>query len=155
MDSGTYRRFIAAQVWPVLMNAPQKRPSAISLALTSSSTRPASLPPSSNVTRASDAAVDSTILRPVSVEPVNISLSMPWFVDNAAPTLPSPVTTLSTPSGRTVLMTLTSAKTDSGVYSEGFITTVLPMRNAGANCQTEIIMGQFHGPIAPTTPSGR
>jgi hypothetical protein len=25
----------------------------------------------------------------------------------------------------------------------------------GATCQTVIIMGQFHGPIAPTTPTGR
>src|SRR5699024_9376240 len=104
---------------------------------------------------AREAAVDSTILRPVSVEPVNMSLSMFSLVDRAAPTLPSPVTMLRTPSGRTLLMTLTSARTDSGVYSEGFMTTVLPMRNAGASCHTEIIIGQFHGPIAPTTPSGR
>ena len=40
----------------------------------------------------------------------------------------------------------------SGVYL-GLTTTVLPIRSDGAICQTEIIMGQFHGPIAPTTPS--
>ena len=47
-----------------------------------------------------------------------------------------------------------SPSTDSGVYSEGLTTTVLPMRRDAATCQTVIIMGQFHGPIAPTTPSG-
>src|SRR5699024_2593884 len=41
-----------------------------------------------------------------------------------------------------------------GVCSDGFITTVLPIRNDGANCHTEIIIGQFHGPMAPTTPMG-
>ena len=46
-------------------------------------------------------------------------------------------------------MTFTSASTDSGVYSDGFIDGV-----AHAQCWgqlfTEIIIGQFHGPIAPT-----
>ena len=41
------------------------------------------------------------------------------------------------------------------MYSEGLTTTVLPIRRAGAICQTVIIIGQFHGPIAPTTPIGR
>ena len=40
------------------------------------------------------------------------------------------------------------------MYSEGLTTTVLPMRSDGAICQMVIIIGQFHGPIAPTTPSG-
>ena len=42
-----------------------------------------------------------------------------------------------------------------GVFEAGFMTTVLPMRSDGASCQTLIIIGQFHGPMAPTTPSGR
>ncbi len=52
-------------------------------------------------------------------------------------------------------MTLTSARTLSGVLPEGLTTTALPIRRAGAICQMVIIMGQFHGPIAPTTPIGR
>src|SRR5579872_474823 len=51
MASGTYSRFIAAQVWPLLMNAPQNRPSAIACGSTSGSTMAASLPPSSRVSR--------------------------------------------------------------------------------------------------------
>ena len=42
-----------------------------------------------------------------------------------------------------------------GCMSEGLTTTALPIRRAGAICQMVIIMGQFHGPIAPTTPMGR
>ena len=52
-------------------------------------------------------------------------------------------------------MTFARARTDSGVYSDGLTTTALPIRRAGAICQTVIIMGQFQGPIAPTTPMGR
>ena len=46
------------------------------------------------------------------------------------------------------------ASTLSGVNSDGLTTTVLPIRSAGAICQMPIISGQFHGPIAPTTPTG-
>ena len=59
------------------------------------------------------------------------------------------------PSGRASLMVSTRASTRSGVYSEGLTTTALPIRRAGAICQTVIIMGQFQGPMAPTTPMGR
>jgi hypothetical protein len=92
---------------------------------------------------------------PVAVEPVNMTLSTSGWAAMLSPTSRPPATTCSTPSGRTWLSTCTRASTDSGVYSEGFITTVLPMRRAGASCQTEIIIGQFHGPIAATTPRGR
>jgi hypothetical protein len=35
------------------------------------------------------------------------------------------------------------------------ITTVVPIRRAGATCHMVIIIGQFRGPIARTTPAGR
>ena len=41
-----------------------------------------------------------------------------------------------------------------GVNDDGLTTTVFPIRKEGAICQMPIISGQFHGPIAPTTPSG-
>ena len=92
---------------------------------------------------------------PVAVEPVNMTLSMSLWVLSSWPTSRPPATTCRTPSGSTWLMTWTRASTLNGVYSLGFITTVLPMRRAGASCQTLIIIGQFHGPMAPTTPNGR
>src|SRR5699024_11958147 len=91
---------------------------------------------------------------PVLVEPVNMILSMSGCSETARPMSPAPGTTCNTLSGRTWFRTATRAWTDSGVYSDGFITTVLPIRRDGANCQMEIIIGQFHGPIAPTPPIG-
>ena len=92
---------------------------------------------------------------PVPVEPVNISLSMSGWVVRCAPRSPSPATTVRTSSGRTLLRTWPRAKTLKGVYSDGLTTTVLPIRRDGATCQIVIIIGQFHGPMAPTTPAGR
>ena len=81
-------------------------------------------------------------------------LSTPSCSDSALPTSPPPGTTCRTSAGSTWLSTWIRPSTDSGVYSEGLTTTVLPMRSEAATCHTVIIMGQFHGPIAPTTPSG-
>ena len=93
---------------------------------------------------------------PVAVEPVNISLSTSGWLGQARAHLAGrPATTVRTSAGRTLLSTSTRASTLSGVYSEGLTTTVLPIRSAGATCQMVIIIGQFHGPIAPTTPTGR
>ncbi len=40
------------------------------------------------------------------------------------------------------------------VYSLGLITTVLPAASAGAIFDVVSVSGEFHGVIAPTTPSG-
>ena len=100
-------------------------------------------------------ADERMIALPVAVDPVNMTLPTAPCDASASPTSRPPDTTVSSPSGSSSLSTLTSARTESGVYSDGLTTTVLPMRRAGAICQVVIIMGQFHGPIAPTTPMGR
>ncbi len=92
---------------------------------------------------------------PVAVEPVNMILPIPGCAARASPTSRPPETTDRMPSGSSWFRTWTRARTESGVYSEGLTTTALPIRRAGASCQTVIIMGQFQGPIAPTTPMGR
>ena len=51
-------------------------------------------------------------------------------------------------------MSSASTRSDSGVCSAGLITTQLPAASAGANFQTAIRIGKFHGMICPTTPSG-
>ena len=43
---------------------------------------------------------------------------------------------------------------DSGVSSEGFMTTVLPAASAGPSFQLVNISGKFQGTIWPTTPMG-
>ena len=92
---------------------------------------------------------------PASVEPVNMILPIAGCSARRAPTLRSPETTVSRPSGSSSLRTLARARTESGVILEGLTTTALPILRAGAICQMVIIMGQFQGPMAPTTPMGR
>ena len=43
----------------------------------------------------------------------------------------------------------------SGVYGDGFRTSVLPARSAGAIFQKASVSGKFHGVMAATTPRGR
>ena len=117
-------------------------------------TMPASLPPSSRVRRLTVSAEDLMIALPAAVEPVNMILPMAGCSARRAPTSRSPEMTVRTPSGSSSLRTLIRARTESGVILEGLTTAVLPMRRAGAICQMVIIMGQFQGPIAPTTPMG-
>src|SRR5881394_981021 len=134
------------------MNEPQNSPSAMALGSASGSTMPASLPPSSSVSRLSEGAALSMILRPVAVDPVKVSLAIPGWRDIAAATSFSQVITLTTPGGSTSLMISTRRIVDSGVLGDGFMITVLPARTAGMMCQQAIITGQFHGVIEPTTP---
>lgn len=95
-----------------------------------------------------------TISRPVLVEPVNMTFATSLWAASAAPISRPPEMPMSTSSGRCRFISSMTASTDSGVYSLGFATTVLPIRSAGAICQIAISAGQFHGLMAPTTPSG-
>src|SRR5699024_2493239 len=128
------------------MNAPQNRSSAMAAGSAAASTMPAALPPRSEVVLGGLSAALRTIAGPGVVDPVNLIVSTSAWLVSAAPTAPSPGTTASTSAGSAWLTTATSACTDSGVYSEGLRTTVLPIFSAGANCHTEIIIGQFQGP---------
>ena len=92
---------------------------------------------------------------PVLTEPVNITLPTRGSRTRASPTSPAPVTAVSTPGGSASLRTAAMARPVSVVYSLGFWTTALPIRSAGAICQQAMIIGQFHGVMAPTTPIGR
>ena len=81
---------------------------------------------------------------------------MSGWADRYAPTFsPSPLTRLKTPAG-TPASSRASAKTIAlnGETSEGFTTIVHPAAKAGATLQANWLMGQFHGVIIPTTPSG-
>ncbi len=43
---------------------------------------------------------------------------------------------------------------DAEVISDGFITMVLPAARAGASDMIAMKVGEFHGVMTPTTPSG-
>lgn len=65
------------------------------------------------------------------------------------------MTTLSVPSGKPASVTSSASRsTDAEVCSDGLTTIVLPMVNAGASLLVVSVSGEFHGVIAPTTPSG-
>ena len=80
---------------------------------------------------------------PVSVEPVNATLSTPGCLTRCAPTtLPSPGTTLTTPGGTPTSFASSARRSaDSGVAESGFSTTVQPAASAGASFQVDIISG--------------
>ena len=95
------------------------------------------------------------IMRPVVVSPVKAILAMRLFCASGLPaSMPKPLTTLSTPSGRMPPISSISTRIDMGVCSAGFSTTQLPAASAGASFQVAISSGKFHGMIWPTTPSG-
>src|SRR3546814_20277391 len=74
-----------AQTWPLLKNAKAKMAGATVLTSASGNTIAASLPPSSSVRRLSVGATAPMIARPVSVEPVNVTLATSACLHNCAP----------------------------------------------------------------------
>ena len=93
---------------------------------------------------------------PVAVEPVNATLSTPGWAASAAPrSRLDPATTLNTPGGKPASSsTWAKASVDAGECSEGFTTNVQPAARAGASLNVISSSGEFHGVMAPTTPTG-
>src|SRR5688572_17760621 len=93
---------------------------------------------------------------PVASDPVNATLATSGCSTSGAPTSgPSPVTTLTTPGGKPACSTsFMNSSVDAEVYSDGWMTTVLPAASAGASFHASSSSGEFHGTIAATTPSG-
>ena len=113
------------------------------------------LPPSSSVTRLSALPALAPISRPTTVEPVKAILSTPGWSTSAAPVSPSPVITLSTPSGSPASSASSPSRSAvSGVCSAGLSTTVQPAASAGPIFQAAISRGKFQGMICPATPTG-
>src|SRR6478735_9229467 len=116
----------------------------------------ADLPPSSRVTRFIVLDAAWIIDRPVSVEPVKLTLLTPGCSARALPTrAPEPVRTCSasptTPSSFTIWPRRT---VDSGVRAAGLTITALPQARAGAIPHDAIGRGKFHGEMTATTPIG-
>ena len=110
------------------------------------------LPPSSRLTRLHPAAAAIMTFWPTARLPVNDSLStIGWLIRACPAGSPGPVTTFSTPSGRTSLISWVNANV---AYSEGLRTIVQPAARAGATFWANSTSGAFHGITAPTTPTG-
>ena len=101
-----------------------------------------------------DVAVQA-IPRATSVAPVKATLSTPGCSTSGAPADgPSTVTTLRTPGGRNSWQISAMSRLVSGASSAALSTMVFPAARAAGTLNPAIISGEFHGRIAPTTPSG-
>src|SRR5258705_1233812 len=123
----------------------------------SSKTIVADLPPSSRKRRFIVAAPFSMIRLPTTVDPVKEIRST--FGDNvsSSPTKWSDaVTTLMTPAGMLVFSAINRPSRVAlyGVFGAGFNTIVLPVASACPIFWIDTSNGEFHGTIAPTTPTG-
>ena len=116
----------------------------------------ADLPPSSWVTRFTVGAALIATCTPARVDPVKETMSMPGCEAIAAPTVgPSPFTRLKTPGGTPASCRISVKRIAfNGATSVGFSTMVQPAASAGATLQAIWLIGQFHGVIIPTTPTG-
>ena len=100
------------------------------------------LPPSSSVTRFSELPHLAPISRPTTVDPVKATLSTSGQSTSAAPVVPSPVSTLSVPSGNPASSASSPSRSAvSGVCSAGFRTIEQPAASAGATFQIAISSG--------------
>ncbi|MNP20335.1 hypothetical protein D3C76_1129040 [compost metagenome] len=95
-----YRRLAQTQVWPLLRYLETSAPSTAASRSASSKTMKGALPPSSRETFLMSLAHSTISWRPISVEPVKLSLRTSGLPVSSAPTSPAlPVTTLNTPLG--------------------------------------------------------
>ena len=107
----------------------------------SSKTTTGALPPSSRWARLRSLAAAVATAMPAPVEPViDTSCGIGWAV-RAAPVSRSPQTRLQTPGGKISCIFSTIQYDEAGVVSDGLSTTVFPAASAGANFQTDIIIG--------------
>jgi hypothetical protein len=90
------------------------------------------------------------------VLPVNEILARAgWSTSGWPASTPKPVTTLTAPGGNPAsIASSANRSTVAEVYSDGLITTVFPAHSAGASLLVVSVSGEFHGVMAPTTPSG-
>ncbi len=146
----------AKQTWPWNWND-EKAPAATAASRSaSSSTMNALLPPSSSETFFRRPPASSPTRRPAAVDPVNDTIATFGSVTSASPTSAPPTTIWRTPSGRPASRKTASniAPPMTGVCGSGFSTTAFPSASAGATTRIPRTLGEFHGVMAPMTPTG-
>ncbi len=84
----------------------------------------------------------SRMCRPLPTEPVMETMRVSGCARICVPTVvPRPASTLMTPFGKMPATSSPRARVVSGVWAEGFSTTVLPAATAGASFQAAIMSG--------------
>src|SRR5699024_496007 len=92
---------------------------------------------------------------PICLEPTKETALICSFSNMPFTTSFAPFTTLNTPLGNPASSNnSTSFSTNNGVFSEGFITNVLPTAIHIATIHQGTIIGKLKGVIPPTTPTG-
>ena len=113
------------------------------------------LPPSSSTVGVRLSAAARATCLAVAPPPVKVILSMSGWAVTAAPTSAPPVTTLMTPGGNPASAVRSASRSAvTGVMSDGLTTAVHPAASSGASFQVKSANGEFHGTMAPTTPTG-
>ncbi|MCY1435040.1 hypothetical protein D9M71_511190 [compost metagenome] len=152
----TIRRDEAEQFSPMFQNAPAVTNWATSSRSSQSfMTTAGFLPPSSRTMRLRlDSAAYFRNRRPVSVEPVKLTIGMSMWRPMASPTSrPPPGTRLNTPAGIPASWASSATRRALRVVSLAGLTTIeQPAASDGAIFQASISSGKFHGSTRPTTP---
>src|SRR6202012_2521668 len=130
---GTSMRVGPLQDWPELFITEATPPPTAVFMSASSRMMFGLLPPSSWATRLTVAAALRATSTPARVEPVNDTMSMPGWLEIAAPTsAPVPLTMLKTPAGTPAASMISHQMYAlNGASSDGFSTMVQPVASAG------------------------
>lgn len=92
------------------------------------------------------------IFLPVATLPVKLIFRTPMCLAISSPVFPGPLTNWTTPLGMPALSIMgPSANVASGVFSDGFTITTLPVTSAGATLWKTVATGELKGQIAPQT----
>ena len=135
--SATITRVAAMHSCPALYMPAPAMALAVAARSVSSNTITGALPPSSRTERRGALADAAAMARPVATEPVNDTRSMSGWLTRSAPVVePRPLTRFSTPAGRRSAATCTNRVVESGVFSAGLSTSVLPVARAGNTFHT-------------------
>ncbi len=90
---------------------------------------------------------------PVCTEPMKaMRLTRGWRTSASPASAPVPVTMLTTPGGITSWAISARIEADSGLWSDGFSTMVLPAISGAAMREAAKLIGWLNGMMRPTTP---
>jgi len=118
------------------------------------------VPPSSRIDRPNLSAIRGATARPIRVDPVALTSGTSGFPASACPSSGPPRMTAESPGGipsRPFAARSSSAwhaRAQSGVFSEGFQTSVSPHTRAIAAFHAHTATGKLKALMMPTTPSG-
>ena len=160
MLSWTNSRRVVVQRCPAVPIAPKATPRSARSRSAEGATITPLLPPSSRIARAKRCARRGATARPIRVDPVAETSATRASSTSASPASRPPIKSCDRPSGASPNRAAARskiacvAKAVSGVFSDGFHTTLLPHTNASAAFHAHTATGKLNAEITPTTPSG-